>query len=184
MTFKLKRFTFFLTGTLTLILELYLSYLLFHFIYTSSEIWAIKWLLSIVSAVFVFAIQFIGVMALTNIGQARDDVGFGEMLFYMGQSKKVYHSELGYFIIYIDNNVTLFEQKAFQLKYIKAFGLDEPESTSKNIKSTLDKQYHSKIANDKVEAERKEKAKSLIKWDGYLDTQGKRDSKLDKLGIN
>jgi hypothetical protein len=55
------------------------------------------------------------------------------------------------------------------------------EKISVDIKSSLDNRYKKilrKIQEDKEDRERINKIKS---WDGYLDTQSRRDNKIDKI---
>ncbi len=48
---------------------------------------------------------------------------------------------------------------------------------SNSIKGVLDKEYKKKLQDDRLN----DRINGLKKWDGYLDLEGKRDDKIDKL---
>ncbi len=50
----------------------------------------------------------------------------------------------------------------------------DTEALRRDIKSSLDRIYHEEL-------EKKRRKKSLNDWDGYIDTQSKRDDKLNQI---
>ena len=55
------------------------------------------------------------------------------------------------------------------------------EIISNDIKSTLDVRYRSLLNKIQEDKQDKEKIKKIKSWDGYLDTQSRRDNKIDKI---
>lgn len=124
---------------------------------------------------------------------------------YIYKRKKIYHIDLGYFIICLKNeineynrdtlNVYCYDQKIlyakelFSIKDVDVIDLDELPNI---IKKKLDLFYNDKIKlerikyEDKVKFEKyREKLKSIEnkidEWDGCLDKQSSRDNKLNKI---
>ncbi len=92
--------------------------------------------------------------------------------------KKIYYSDLGYFWCFKKgNSITIYEQKLFTLiKITKVDYYGDIESLRKGIKREIESIYEIKLRDKNIN----DKFKN---WDGYVDTQSKRDDKLDKLGI-
>lgn len=96
--------------------------------------------------------------------------------------KKIYHSDLGE--LYCEagkpskneiDKVYIYEQKWLSINKIAEVDYNvDIEYLKKLIKNELDRVYSLRIKDEKS---------SFKKWDGYLDTQSKRDDKLNKLGI-
>jgi hypothetical protein len=90
--------------------------------------------------------------------------------------KQIYFSELGYFYIKQDNNIVkVYKQTAFVSKYLFDVSYNGNLEPLKNdIKSSLKKLYSNELKKKTLE-------NNLKNWDGYIDTQSKRDDKLNQL---
>ncbi len=101
------------------------------------------------------------------------------------QRKKTYHSKLGWFDLYIfrsANKIFVFKQGFFHCLEIGEISLDNYDVPNA-IKEMLDREYKS-VLNEKYEREKQnELIAKMKKWDGYLDTETRRDKKIDELGI-
>jgi hypothetical protein len=97
--------------------------------------------------------------------------------------KWIYHSDLGYYLCIITKNeIKLFEPNFLYMNQVyDGYNNGHVDHISVDIKSSLDNRYRkllSKIQENKEDKERINKVKS---WDGYLDTQSRRDNKIDKI---
>lgn len=97
--------------------------------------------------------------------------------------KWIYHSDLGYYLCIITKNeIKLFEPSFLYMNQVyDGYNNGHVDHISVDIKSSLDNRYRkllSKIQENKEDKERINKVKS---WDGYLDTQSRRDNKIDKI---
>jgi hypothetical protein len=105
-----------------------------------------------------------------------DILPFTNMIFTLNR-KKIYHSDLGYFYIYVNkySDIILYEQKVFYTKRLFDFHYRENmDENRKIIKAKLDSEYSSVIRSKKIKNE-------ISKWDGYIDTISKRDDKINKI---
>ena len=99
--------------------------------------------------------------------------------------KRLYHSTMGEFELIIDEDELegiLVKQGIFSCKEIGKFDLNK-YSLMENIKKYLDTIYKDEIAKEKESKRKKELVKGLMKKEGYLDVEGKRDDKISSLGI-
>jgi hypothetical protein len=108
------------------------------------------------------------------------------LLFTVGLStfgmKKIYHSDLGVFYMKAykkngrgDYRISIFDQEVFCLKGIIEIEHEgDVNKIKSDIKGRLDNIYKRILEETTIE-------KSVENWDGYLDTQGKRDDILNKL---
>jgi hypothetical protein len=90
--------------------------------------------------------------------------------------KQIYFSELGYFYIKHNNTkVKVYKQTAFVSKYLFDVSYNgNLEPLKNNIKSSLKQLYSDELKKKTLE-------NNLKNWDGYIDTQSKRDDKLNQL---
>jgi len=90
--------------------------------------------------------------------------------------KQIYFSELGYFYIKQNNNIVkVYKQTPFVSKYLFDVGYNgNLEPLKNNIKSSLKQLYSDELKKKTLE-------NNLKNWDGYIDTQSKRDDKLNQL---
>ena len=96
--------------------------------------------------------------------------------------KKIYHSDLGE--LYCEagkpsknetEKVYIYEQRWLSItKIAEVSYTDDIEDLKKLIKTQLDHVYYLRM---------KDNSSDFEKWDGYLDTQSKRDDKLNQLGL-
>ena len=99
--------------------------------------------------------------------------------------KRLYHSTMGEFELIIDEKDmegTLVKQGFFSCLEIASFGLENGKFME-NIKQHLDARYKDEIREKEERKRKRELVKGLMKEEGYLDTAGKRDDKLTKIGI-
>jgi hypothetical protein len=99
--------------------------------------------------------------------------------------KRLYHSTMGEFELIIDEDNLeglLVKQGIFSCKEITKFDL-ERKNFMETIKQHLDSKYKDEIAEKKERKRKRELVKGLMKEEGYLDVVGKRDDKLNKLGL-
>jgi hypothetical protein len=94
-------------------------------------------------------------------------------------SKKIYHArfdELYAEVVEKDRDgkmVWIYEQRWLNLKLIAKVGYtDDIETMKARLKRHLDDVAHKRMTKD-----------PFHEWDGYLDSESKRDNKLNKLGI-
>jgi len=101
------------------------------------------------------------------------------------QRKKTYHSKLGWFDLYIFrsvNKIFVFKQGFFHCLEIGEISLDNYDVPNA-IKEMLDREYKS-VLNEKYEREKQDELiVKMKKWDGFLDTETRRDKKINDLGI-
>jgi hypothetical protein len=99
--------------------------------------------------------------------------------------KRLYHSTMGEFELIIDEKDmegSLVKQGFFSCKEIGTFGLENGKFME-NIKKHLDTRYKDEIKEKEERKRKKELVGNLMKEEGYLDIEGKRDDKLTKIGI-
>lgn len=99
--------------------------------------------------------------------------------------KRLYHSTMGEFELIIDEDNLeglLVKQGLFSCKEIAKFDL-ERKNFMETIKQHLDSKYKDEIKEIEERKRKRELVKVLMKEEGYLDVVGKRDDKLNKLGL-
>jgi hypothetical protein len=99
--------------------------------------------------------------------------------------KRLYHSTMGEFELIIDEDDLeglLVKQGIFSCKEIGKFDLNK-YNFMENIKKYLDAKYILEIAEKEERKRKRELVEGLMKEEGYLDVEGKRDDKISKLGI-
>lgn len=162
--------------------QLSISYWTFKLFHTGSEGFWMAWFLPIFLGLFVFVVVFFLGLLLSG---GKDHFGLGDwFLTLTGHKsfKKVYHSELGYFIIQIsEGGIHLYQQGCFRLTHLKEFTLDEPELLQERIKKYLDDKYQYQVRIKKENDDLNSKINKVKEWDGFLDTIGKRDEKINQL---
>ena len=99
--------------------------------------------------------------------------------------KRLYHSTMGEFELIIDEKDlegSLVKQGFLSCKEIATFDI-ERKDFMENIKQHLEARYKDEIAKIEERKRKRELVGNLMKEEGYLDTAGKRDDKLTKIGI-
>lgn len=179
-SFKIKQ-TLFYTFTLLLLTgQVSLSYWIFNLLHTGSSGFLLAWFLPILIGLVVFVmVFFLGVVI-----SGKDNLGWGDWFLTLPKHKsfkKVYHSNLGYFIIYIgDDEIKLYQQGWFRLTHLSDFSID-PSYLQKRIKEFLDEKYKEQVKKKKEEDELNSRKNQIKEWDGFLDKVGKRDEKINQL---
>lgn len=97
--------------------------------------------------------------------------------------KWIFHSDLGYFLCIITKDrIYLYEPSFLYLKEIyDEWNVGNIEGISKNIKNSLDSRFKNILKIKLENKEAKERMNMIKNWDGYLDTQSRRDKKIDNL---
>jgi hypothetical protein len=99
--------------------------------------------------------------------------------------KRLYHSTMGEFELIINEDELeglLVKQGIFSCKEIGKFDLNK-YNFMENIKKYLDAKYKDEIAKKEERKRKRELVGKLMKEEGYLDVEGKRDDKISSLGI-
>jgi hypothetical protein len=110
--------------------------------------------------------------------------GMAPVSLWFDRYKKIYHADFGvlYTEILTDNKVDyvrILEQRWFYMKKIvQVQYADDIQYLTKRIKLELDNLHNERVAKSMVR-----KWSKYNEWDGYLDTESKRDDKLNKLGL-
>jgi hypothetical protein len=188
---KFKNFMFNVFGISFHIGVVYLLYLAIHGILTDSkDNFRIDWPLGIMSVFLIFLVlvggrYFFKFIDREIYAQNKFITIFGYIYYFreLKDRKWIYHSDLGYYLCIITKDeIRLFEPNFIYMNEIyNGYNHGGVEKISVDIKSSLDNRYKKilrKIQEDKEDRERINKIKS---WDGYLDTQSRRDNKIDKI---
>ncbi len=180
--FKIKQLLFHTLTFLLLIGQLSISFWIFKLLHTGSEGFWMTWFVPILLGLAVFVMVFFLGIPLSG---GRNHFGWGDWYFTLPRFKsfkKVYHSELGYFIIRIsESGVNLYQQGWFRLTHLKEFTLEDPELLQGRIKKYLDDKYQYQVRIKKENDDINSKINKVKEWDGFLDTIGKRDEKINQL---
>ena len=96
--------------------------------------------------------------------------------------KRIYYSDLGYFYVSIDTDgtqVNIYRQTYFMSHFLfHVYFNGDVDRLRNDIKRHLDEIYSLEL---KVKRHSKELKDNLKKWDGYIDSQSKRDDKLNNI---
>ncbi len=118
--------------------------------------------------------------------------GYYEYFSFFGNTKVVNHSKLGKFLLYIECNngstkICVYDVGFFSHRCIDYFFLNGNDINvlTKFVNDILDYEYEKRMAEkEKKEIENKSRKNDIDfikKWDGYLDTEGKRDNKIKEI---
>lgn len=180
-SFKIRKFIFYTFTILILVGQLSLAYWVFKLLHTGSQGFFMAWFVPIVLSFVVFICAFLFCIPLAG---GKKHFGWGDWydtLIYFKSFKKVYHSELGYFVILVtESGVNLYQQGCWRLFYLNKFNL-EPELLQNRIKRYLDEKYQKHLKEKKEKDDINSKINKVKQWDGFLDTVGKRDEKINQL---
>ena len=128
---------------------------------------------------YLMVLAYFLVIALIYLGNHLAPVSF-----WFDQHKKIYHADFGTLYTYIVSDkgvdyVWIYEQRWFYMKKIAQVEYSENIHVLVNrIKNNLDEIY-----KHNLEKSIKKNRTHFKEWDGYLDTESKRDDKLNKLGL-
>ena len=141
--------------------------------------------LTVISLLIAF-LMFIGGALINRLFEDSKITIFTAFIMISFQKRKrLYHSTMGEFEIIInedDLEGSLVKQGFFSCTEIGKFDLNK-YSFMENIKQYLDARYKDEIEEKKERKRKRELVEGLMKKEGYLDVEGKRDDKLDKIGI-
>jgi len=188
---KFKNFVFNLSGVLLHIGVLYLLYLGIHSMLTDDKgRFVINWFLGFFSLVVIGFVTIGGYHFFKFIDKDLYKTSniltpFGYIHYFrnLKDRKWVYHSDLGYYLFIITaDDVMLFEPHFFYLKRLyDGYNHGHVDKISKDIKDCLDSKYKKQLKKIQENKDNKEKISKVKSWDGYLDTQSRRDNKIDKI---
>lgn len=188
---KFKNFMFNVFGVSFHIGVIYLLYLVIKGILTDFRgNFRIDWALGIMCTFLIFLVivggRFLFKFIDKEIQSDKKCITILGYIYYFRELKDrkwIYHSDLGYYLCIITKDkIRLFEPNFIYMKEIyNGYNHGGVDKISVDIKTSLDSRYRNilyKIQEDKEDRERINKIKS---WDGYLDTQSRRDNKIDKI---
>jgi hypothetical protein len=98
------------------------------------------------------------------------------------RTKSVYHSILGRFLCISDDkfeSINVYDLKIFYIRCLDSFYTNNRDTDyiAKSVKEIIDVEYKERLKKQKIE----DRINNMKKWDGYLDTEGKRDDKINKI---
>ena len=141
--------------------------------------------LTVISLLIAFLICLIGALINKLFEDSKITIFTAFFMISFQKRKRLYHSTMGEFELIIDEDDlegTLVKQGFFSCKEIGKFDLDK-YSFMENIKQYLDARYKDEIKEIEERKRKRELVEGLMKEEGYLDIEGKRDDKITKLGI-
>ena len=141
--------------------------------------------LTFISILIAFLMFIMGVLINKFFEDSKITIFTAFIMISFQKRKRLYHSTMGEFELIIDEDDLegiLVKQGFFSCKEIGKFDLDK-YSYMENIKQYLDARYKDEIAEIEERKRKRELVGKLMKEEGYLDVVGKRDDKINKLGI-
>jgi hypothetical protein len=170
---------------------LYLLYLSIHGLLTDSkDNFRIDWALGIFSVCLIFLVlvggRYFFKFIDTEIYSNKKWITILGYIYYFRELKDrkwIYHSDLGYYLCIITNSdIMLFEPHFLYMNQIYTnYNHGNVDIISNDIKATLDSRYKRQLEKIREHKENREKINKIKSWDGYLDTQSRRDNKIDKI---
>lgn len=188
---KFKNFMFNVFGISFHFGVLYLLYLMIHGILTDFKgNFRLDWPLAIISSLIIFIVlvggkhffRFIDKEIYSN----KKWITILGYIYYFRELKDrkwIYHSDLGYYLFIMTNDdIMLFEPHFLYMQEVYTnYNHGNIEFISRDIKETLDYRYKRQLEKIREHKENREKINKIKSWDGYLDTQSRRDNKIDKI---
>ena len=141
--------------------------------------------LTVISLLIAFMMFLMGALINKLFENSKITIFTAFIMISFQKRKRLYHSTMGEFELIIDEDDlegTLVKQGFFSCTEIGKFDLDK-YSFMENIKQYLDARYKDEIAEIEERKRKRELVEGLMKKEGYLDVEGKRDDKISKLGI-
>ena len=141
--------------------------------------------LTVISLLIAFLMLIVGALINRFFEESKITIFTAFIMISFQKRKRLYHSTMGEFELIInedDLQGLLVKQGIFSCTEIGKFDLDK-YSFMENIKQYLDARYKDEIEEKKERKRKRELVGKLMKEEGYLDVEGKRDDKISKLGI-
>ena len=141
--------------------------------------------LTVISLLIAFLMFIVGALINRFFEESKITIFTAFIMISFQKRKRLYHSTMGEFELIInedDLQGLLVKQGIFSCTEIGKFDLDK-YSFMENIKQYLDARYKDEIAEIEECKRKRELVEGLMKEEGYLDVEGKRDDKISKLGI-
>lgn len=141
--------------------------------------------LTMISLLIAFLMCIMGVVINKLFEDSGITIFAAFFLVSLQKRKRLYHASMGEFELIIDEDDMkgrLVRQGFFSCSQIAIFDI-EREDFMETIKKHLDSKYKDEIAEKEERKRKRELVGKLMKEDGYLDVEGKRDDKITKLGI-
>ena len=188
---KFKNFMFNVFGISFHLGVVYLLYLMLHNLLTDVKgNFRFDWVLCIMSAFLIFLVivggryffKFIDKEIYSN-KKWITILGYIYYFRELKDKKWIYHSDLGHYLCIITNDdIMLFEPHFLYMQQIySSYNHGNVDMISSDIKLTLDNRYRRQLEKIREHKENREKINKIKSWDGYLDTQSRRDNKIDKI---
>lgn len=181
-----KSRVFYTFGWLLTSIQLFLTILLWTWI--SSTILA-----TITALIFFVIVAGMVGAGLSNLFSTYDFTISEVPILLFRRKKRLVHSELGEFIMIFDyfsnKKIRLYRYGYIHLEFIGKFPFpfEDPNKFPNIVIEYITNKFQEELKNirqEKYELEQYSKAIEQVKdWDGIIDIQGKRESKLEKLGI-
>ena len=141
--------------------------------------------LTVISLLIAFLMFLMGALINKLFEDSKITIFTAFFMISFQKRKRLYHSTMGEFELIIDEDDLegiLVKQGIFSCKEIGKFDI-ERKDFMENIKQHLDSKYKDEIAEKEERKRKRELVKGLMKEEGYLDVEGKREDKLNKLGL-
>jgi hypothetical protein len=141
--------------------------------------------LTVISLLIAFLMFLMGALINKLFEDRKITIFTAFIMISFQKRKRLYHSTMGEFELIIEEDDlegTLVKQGIFSCKEIGKFDLDK-YSFMENIKEHLDCRYKDEIKEIEDSKRKRELVGKIMKEEGYLDVEGKRDDKITKLGI-
>ena len=141
--------------------------------------------LTVIGILITFLICLMGAVINKLFEDSKITIFLAFFLISFQKRKRLYHSTMGEFELIIDEkdmDGTLIKQGFFSCLEIATVNLENVNFMD-NIKQFLDTRYKDEIAKIEERKRKRELVGKIMKEEGYLDIEGKRDDKLTKIGI-
>jgi hypothetical protein len=176
--FKLKIVVFNLVGFLFMILPVWTCLLAYHLFHEGDKAFGLAITL-IVSVILTFFFRSLDSDFPKNTMSV---LNYTKYLSKIKRMKSVYHSKLGRFICVSTKDyseIYVYDMKFLKIRCLGSFYTNNKgtDYIGESIKSIIDDEYKERLKKQKID----DHINTMKKWDGYLDTVGKRDDKINKI---
>jgi hypothetical protein len=184
--FRIKSIIYNILGSILLFGPFALSFYIISNIFSSDHanvfaMCCMSFITLIITGFITFGLFYIGNDSIFGDGHISGLV-YRKLLLSLNRVKIVYHSDYGKFVCISDidsDYIMIYNQRYFMLENIGSVRVSNNlDSITNEIKSIIESEMMSREHSEK---KRNTKSDVLKKWDGYLDTVGKRDDKINKI---